>query len=227
LRLKGYLDNLHIMQGGGADVIRGNESAATAVGVGLGLVIDGGLGGVKPSTGIDVKATGGAGEVAGTGARNPLLDDAIPRNGDRLVVNQGPVPTCGHNSCGMVLNTLGKDVDVEALIQKLPPSEKGIFAQDVAVLMKSEGVPASAFGNRNVADLARYTSNGTPVVVRLFDKSGGSDFSHFVVVDGVTTKNGIPVVAIRDPHGTQYFSPVTTFERNFSGEVVVPRSALE
>jgi hypothetical protein len=27
-----------------------------------------------------------------------------------------------------------------------------------------------------------------PVVVRLFDKSGGSDFSHFVVVDGVTTK---------------------------------------
>jgi hypothetical protein len=66
-----------------------------------------------------------------------------------------------------------------------------------------------------------------PVVVRLFDKSGGSDFSHFVVVDGVTTKNGIPVVAIRDPHGTQYFSPVTTFERNFSGEVVVPRSALE
>ncbi|MBV4497564.1 hypothetical protein HU715_019670 [Pseudomonas sp. SWRI12] len=60
----------------------------------------------------------------------------------------------------------------------------------------------------------------------IFDKSGGSDFSHFVVVDGVTTKNNIPVVAIRDPHGSQYFSPVTTFEKNFSGEVVVPRSAL-
>ncbi|MEO4013371.1 cysteine peptidase family C39 domain-containing protein [Pseudomonas sp. P2663] len=173
------------------------------------------------------KATGTAGEVAGAGARNPLLDDAIPRDGGRLVVNQGPVPTCGHNSCGMVLNTLGKEVDIETLIQKLPPSERGIFAQDVASLMKSEGVPASTFGNRNVADLARYTSNGTPVVVRIVDKTGSSDFSHFVVVDGVTTRNGISVVAIRDPHGTQYFSPVTTFERNFSGDVVVPRSALE
>ncbi|MCO7521915.1 hemagglutinin repeat-containing protein [Pseudomonas sp. 1] len=173
------------------------------------------------------KATGTAGEVAGTGARNPLLDDAIPRGGDRLVVNQGPVPTCGHNSCGMVLNTLGKEVDVGTLIQKLPPSDKGIFAQDVASLMKSEGVPASAFGNRNVSDLARYTSNGTPVVVRVVDKATGSGFSHFVVVDGVTTRNGISVVAIRDPHGKQYFSPVSTFERNFSGEVVVPRSALK
>lgn len=173
------------------------------------------------------KATGTAGEVAGTGARNPLLDDAIPRGGDRLVVNQGPVPTCGHNSCGMVLNTLGKEVDVGTLIQKLPPSEKGIFAQDVASLMKSEGVPASAFGSRNVSDLARYTSNGTPVVVRVVDKTTGSGFSHFVVVDGVTTRNGISVVAIRDPHGKQYFSPVSTFERNFSGEVVVPRSVLK
>lgn len=75
--------------------------------------------------------------------------------------------------------------------------------------------------------MARYTSNGTPVVVRIVDKTGGTGFSHFVVVDGVTTRNGVSVVAIRDPHGKQYFSPVTTFERNFSGEVVVPRSALK
>lgn len=79
--------------------------------------------------------------------------------------------------------------------------------------MKSEGVPASAFGSRNVADLARYTSNGIPVVVRVVDKTTGSGFSHFVVVDGVTTRNGISVVAIRDPHGKQCFSPVSTFEK--------------
>ncbi|MFP6473485.1 DUF637 domain-containing protein, partial [Pseudomonas aeruginosa] len=154
------------------------------------------------------KGTTTVGEVAGTGARNPLLDDAIPRNGDRLVVSQGAAPTCGHNSCGMVLNTLGKEVDVGVLVQKVKPSAGGIYAQDVADLMKSEGIPASAFGNRNVADLTRYTSNGTPVVVRIADKTGDSDFSHFVVVDGVTTRNGVSVVAIRDPHGTQYFSPV-------------------
>lgn len=102
-----------------------------------------------------------------------------------------------------------------------------VYAQDVADLMRSEGVPASAFGNRNVADLTRYTSSGTPVVVRIADRTGGSDFSHFVVVDGVTTRNGVAVVAIRDPHGAQYFSPVATFEKSFTGEVVVPRSALK
>ena len=81
--------------------------------------------------------------------------------------------------------------------------------------MTSEGVPASAFGNRNVADLARYTGDGAPVVVRIVDNTKGTDFSHFVVVDGVTTRNGISVVATRDPHNKQYFSPVSTFERNF------------
>ncbi len=93
--------------------------------------------------------------------------------------------------------------------------------------MTSEGVPASAFGSRNVADLARYTGDGASVVVRIVDNTKGTDFSHFVVVDGVTTRNGISVVAIRDPHGTQHFSPVSTFQINFSGEVVVPRSALK
>ncbi len=45
-----------------------------------------------------------------------------------------------------------------------------------------------------------------------------------VVVDGVTTRNGAEVVAIRDPHGVQYFSPKATFQEYFTGEVVVPRS---
>ena len=181
----------------------------------------------------DILASGGAkvsptaGELAGAPAKNPLLDDSIPRNGDRLVVNQGPVPTCGHNSCGMVLDTLGKEVDIGSLIQRIAPSEGGIYARDVARLMSSEGVPASAFGNRNVADLARYTGDGTPLVVRIVDNTRGTDFSHFVVVDGVTTRNGISVVAIRDPHGSQYFSPVSTFQKNFSGEVIFPRSALK
>ncbi len=182
---------------------------------------------IRAEGGVDAKATTTAGELAGAPPKNPLLDDSIPRNGDRLVVNQGPVPTCGHNSCGMVLDTLGKEVDIGSLIQRIAPSEGGIYARDVASLMASEGVPASAFGSRNVADLARYTGDGTPVVVRIVDNTKGTDFSHFVVVDGVTTRNGISVVAIRDPHGTQYFSPVSTFQRNFSGEVVVPRSALK
>lgn len=223
------------MAGGGLNPVSGDQATsservmygAQALLNGLGLfgaVYDGAAVG---SGGVGAKATTAAGELAGAPPKNPLLDDSIPRNGDRLVVNQGPVPTCGHNSCGMVLDTLGKEVDIGSLIQRIAPSEGGIYARDVASLMTSEGVPASAFGSRNVADLARYTGDGTPVVVRIVDYTKGTDFSHFVVVDGVTTRNGISVVAIRDPHGTQYFSPVSTFQRNFSGEVVVPRSALK
>ena len=37
LSYKGYLDNLHIMQGGGDDVIRRNAASSTELGVGLGL----------------------------------------------------------------------------------------------------------------------------------------------------------------------------------------------
>jgi predicted double-glycine peptidase len=159
--------------------------------------------------------------------KNPLLEDKIDRFGDRLVVNQGAVPTCGHNSCGMVLDTLGKKVDIKELIKKMPPSEQGIYSRDVAALMNSQGVPSSVIGSVNVNDLARYTSRGTPVVVRIVDNKTGTNFSHFVVVDGVTERNGIPVVAIRDPHGTQYFSPVSTFEANFSREAVVPRSVFK
>nr|WP_258079545.1 VENN motif pre-toxin domain-containing protein [Xanthomonas arboricola] len=164
-------------------------------------------------------------EIA-AGGKNPLVSTSIPRNGDRLLLNQGSTPTCGHNSCGMVLNTLGKEVDIDSLIKKIPPSSDGIFTRDAANLLSSEGVPSSTFGNRSVADLSRYTSNGTPVIVRITDESGGSRFSHFVVVDGVTTRNGIPVVAIRDPHNKQYFSPIGVFQKFFSGDVIVPRSAL-
>ena len=55
------------------------------------------------------------GNVFSPSSKNPLAKDAIPRNTDRLVLNQGQSPTCGHNSCAMVLDTLGKPVNVESL----------------------------------------------------------------------------------------------------------------
>ena len=57
LRLKGYLDNLHIMQGGGAAVIKTNEASSTATGVGIGLAIGGGLGGVQKPGAIGIGGT--------------------------------------------------------------------------------------------------------------------------------------------------------------------------
>ncbi|MCI2245827.1 cysteine peptidase family C39 domain-containing protein [Xanthomonas sp. PPL568] len=89
------------------------------------------------------------------------------------------------------------------------------------------GVNASVYERRNVSDLARYTQGGTPVIVRVTDETPGANFSHFVVVNGVTKRNGVAVVAIRDPHGKQYFSPIATFKEHFSGDVIVPRSAFK
>jgi filamentous hemagglutinin len=118
----------------------------------------------------------------------------------------------------MVLDTLGKEVDVVDLIKIIPPKDDGINSAEVAKLFKLEGVDAVALSRRNIDDLSRYTSNGVPVVVRIEDKS--SQFSHFVVVDGVTSRQGVAVVAIRDPQGFQYFSPVSSFVKSFSGDVI-------
>ena len=73
---------------------------------------------------------------------------------------------------------------------------------------------------RYPGELVKGAQNGTPVVatIRFPD-----DTFHAVVIDGITTRNGVRVVAIRDPHGVQYFSPVDTFRRTFTGIVTVPR----
>ncbi|WP_252716868.1 hemagglutinin repeat-containing protein [Herbaspirillum sp. B65] len=162
-------------------------------------------------------------EAAATNPQNRLLVDAIPRDGSRLVLNQGNVPTCGHNSCAMVMDTFGRKVDVAELVSEVVPSKEGIDYFKVANLFKSRGIDALPVAGRNVNDLIRYTSNGTPVVVRIADKA--QNFSHFVVVDGVTNRQGIQVVAIRDPQGIQYFSPIESFKKSFTGEVILPRKS--
>ncbi|WP_425269546.1 cysteine peptidase family C39 domain-containing protein [Herbaspirillum rubrisubalbicans] len=44
---------------------------------------------------------------------------------------------------------------------------------------------------------------------------------HFVVVDGVTVREGKSVVAIRDPaDGTQFFVPSEVFKKQFNGYVI-------
>lgn len=132
--------------------------------------------------------------------------------------------TCWHNSCGMVLDTLGKPVDVPGIIQRFPAETNGIKPEVAATILRANGVDAVSWGNRNTDDLAKYTANGTPVIVRIANNETG--FSHFVVVDGVTTTNtGQKVVAIRDPlsSGKQYFSPIDSFNKVFSGDVIVPR----
>lgn len=151
---------------------------------------------------------------------NPLLSDSIPRKSNRMVLDQGPTPTCGHNACAMTLDSLGNAVDPARLIERIPPTEAGINGVEVKRLFTQEGVPASFVGDRTVERLGVLTQNGRPVVVRI---EGPDNFSHWVVVDGVTERAGVKVVAIRDSAGgKEYFSPVETFNESFTGEVVIP-----
>ena len=149
------------------------------------------IGGAVAPKSIDLKA-------AAIHDKNPLKVDAIQHETKRLLVSQGNVPTCGHNSCVMVLDTLKKPVNVENLINSIPPKTDGITFKQVSELLKQNNVENYAFSSRTITQLEQYTSKGTPVIVRIADDKTG--FSHFVVVDGVTIRGGKKVVAIRDPH---------------------------
>ncbi len=181
----------------------------------------------KP-TSVSPKAAGPGDDVhpnADVG-RNPFTGTGLPRNTDRLLLNQGQQPTCGQNSMAMIMDTLGKPVEVGALIGRVPPAGGGTTMPRMVSLFRSEDVKAMAWTGRNVNDVAKYTSKGVPIMAVIADnpKANPPGFLHYVVVDGVTTRNGVRVVAIRDPHGKQYFQPVSKFEQHFTGEVIVPRN---
>lgn len=142
---------------------------------------------------------------------------SIPRNGDRLVLNQGNLPTCGPTSCGMVLDTAGKSVDVSALINQSGVTAQGTTMPRLAATLNNNGLTATRVLGASMEDLAAATAKGDPAIVRMSLDRGG----HAVVVDGITVRNGQEVVAIRDPAlGRQYFTPVNEFAQKFSGEVI-------
>ncbi|MCK0097432.1 filamentous hemagglutinin N-terminal domain-containing protein [Yoonia sp. F2084L] len=151
---------------------------------------------------------------------HPLTADALIRNGDRVLDAQGNVPTCGQHSCAMLTSTTGENLDPAALIRQT--GERGTTRDDLAALLGQNGVKAVGgnVGAGRVDLIETLTQNGKPVIVRI---TGDNGFSHWVVVDGVTVRQGQRVVAIRDPHGQQYFSPEATFQQNFSGDVVRTR----
>ncbi len=230
-------------------LVRAVQAAQSSVQIGVGLaaiksgetssgIMDVGLGLLGYSTMVtgqyaisakglaksDVIHNGDVGAVGNYAEGNPLQADPrkIDRNTSRALLDQGAGTfTCGHNSCAMVIDSMGKKVDPADLISKIPPGPGGIYAKDVVKLFKSEGIDAVALERRDIRDIERYTKSGQPVMTRL---EGEGNFSHYVVVDGVTVRNGIRVVAVRDPdRGVAYFSPVTTFEKYFSGDVVLPK----
>jgi Peptidase C39 family len=155
-----------------------------------------------------------------TGSRSRFtFDDAgqLDRNGSRLVLNQGNAPTCAPTSCGMVLDTLGRPVDLADLIKSANVGPNGMTADRVATLLREQGVDASFRTRMTVQDLADATADGNPAIAAVTQGGGG----HAIVVDGVTSRQGVSVVAIRDPWGQQYFEKVEVFNQRFLRQGIV------
>jgi Peptidase C39 family len=150
---------------------------------------------------------------------------SLPRNGKREVLNQMNAPehgkvACGPTSCGMVLNTAGKPVNLGALIKQSELNPKvGTYGTGLASALRQNGIKDARYIPRiSLDDLAKATAHGNPAIVRLNLNRGG----HFVIVDGITVRQAQKVVAIRDPGGgRQYFTPIAEFTEKFSGETVL------
>nr|WP_328517144.1 cysteine peptidase family C39 domain-containing protein [Ralstonia solanacearum] len=167
-------------------------------------------------------AASGAGAAAGS-----LESDtnSIARNGDRLVIDQRYVSdignvACGPTACAMVLNDRGQWVNITQLAKEasLVPGV-GTDVMGLAKTLRNNGLSSASWKlNASVDDLAVATSNGNAAIAHVTLEGVGG---HFVVVDGVTVRQGQSVVAVRDPGtGTQYFVPRREFAEKFSGQVV-------
>lgn len=152
---------------------------------------------------------------------NPASTSII-RNGERLVLNQGNLPTCGANSCAMVLDSAGSKYDLSKLMIDSKVGSSGAKMNDLATALNKQGLNDARFISKtSIEALSSATSSGNPVIVAMKLDRG----YHAVVVDGVTIRNGKTVVAIRDPAGgRQYFTPIDEFKNKFTGQAIFTNS---
>lgn len=84
--------------------------------------------------------------------------------------------------------------------------------------LRQNGMNAAWKTGYSIDDIARATQTGKPLIAAVRVPGGGG---HAVVIDGVTTRMGQLVVAVRDPaSGRQYFELASEFAKRFTGQVV-------
>jgi RHS repeat-associated protein len=166
-------------------------------------------------------------DVAEVGARGFSAEGRMARAGKRPVLNQGNAPICGKTSADMVLDDLVPGVPRN--VQGMPtPTKTGVGIDKVANYLERNNVNARFQPWTTVDELAEATAKGDPAIAAVRQKAWDPEVGkmveggHAVVVDGVTTRQGVRVVAVRDPWGTQYFETVESFsDRWIKGQTVV------
>lgn len=149
------------------------------------------------------------------------IKGATPRAGtpERPVSFQGKAPTCGPVSCEMVAS-MGGSVKPEILKDMLKEAgTTGVTTDQMVSMLKWNRVAAEAKKGWKVAELAEATQGGNPAIA-VIKTSNPTHPLHAVVVDGVTVKDGVRVLAIRNPWGIQYFQSEAEFAKIFTGNAV-------
>jgi filamentous hemagglutinin len=159
-----------------------------------------------------------ASELSGAGTSTPWGTAGYSRNTSRLVLNQRLVSgigevACGPTSCGMILADNGIPFNIADLASEANIGVKGTDVFGLTRALQNNGLSAARWQSGLTMDnIAEATAKGNAAIVQV-DVAGGG--SHFVVVDGITTRPGLApgkLVAVRDPwNGVQYFSPVDEF----------------
>jgi hypothetical protein len=178
----------------------------------------------RPSVvgGPEFGQTGTAAPSGGAAATGPFDEAGIlrTRGGERIVIPQGPNPTCGPISAAMVAQGEGAFVIPENFVviarQKGWLTEKGMFRSDLPNLLWEARIASHEVTGASLEQLAAATAKGKPTIVRL-----NGNPAHFIIVDGVTTRMGQPVVAIRNPHGQKYFQLTSEFEKQWDKSMIV------
>jgi filamentous hemagglutinin len=117
----------------------------------------------------------------------------------------------------MILDTLKANRNSTELGGLIGSSNRVVRMNELSSTLNANGLNSSFVRNVSVDDLAGATSVQNPAIVAIKTPQGG----HAVVVDGITTRLGQRVVAIRDPHGTAYFQTVEEFDKVFMNQAVI------
>ena len=141
----------------------------------------------------------------------------MARNGNRLVTAQMTGNICGPQCVDMILDTIHPGrISTNIINLRLGPF--GTTIDRLAKMLNANGVNATWRVGYGIEKMATATRRGNPLIAHVRLPNGGG---HFIVVDGVTTRTGQRVVAIRDPAGgRQYFELATEFSQRISGQAV-------
>jgi RHS repeat-associated protein len=159
-----------------------------------------------------------AGEILVAGAINGR--STITRNTSLPIFAQPDNKTCAPTSVSMALETIEPSrlsTQLGSMVGKV--KARAVTLNDVESMLRANGVNASRVNSMSVTQLEMATSGKNPAIVGVWIEPTQG---HAVVVDGITIRNGIKVVAIRDPwEGRSYFLKLHDFVSIWIGNSAV------